>query len=166
MVKRAVRATSRIDPTKGEQLRSVTLKRIDLMIALVLMGGWQSACSDPPHTDRLARPSGCDDEYAAAPTEPGILSTRPLILNIDEGRKAFRDAFSELDSVPGSRAYVLIDTAGTVRNVLLTRSTGSSVADSLVVDVGRSIRYRPGQYRGEARCVWMNVPFPGTVDVR
>jgi len=123
------------------------------------------ACTNTPqetHGDLAEGPSGCEPDLVTFPQSRELLSAVPVMLDLPAARKMFSRAFAGQGDVPPSRAWVLVDTAGYVRDFLFTRATGDPSADSLVRTTGRRLRFAPGTYRNDPVCVWLNIALPSS----
>lgn len=107
----------------------------------------------------------CDPDFAARPQRQDLLSNEPMLLEPVASRDSLFAGYrrSGLNSpAPGRvQAWILIGTAGRVEDAQLYRSSGVTAVDSAALRGVRAFRFQPGDYLGEARCVWVLVPIPG-----
>ena len=87
----------------------------------------------------------------------------PLLRNPMGMRQALTTEVARLDTLPseGGRVFVafLIDSDGTVREMRLASSTGSSVSDSIAIRTARYARFYPAYLDRDPICIWMAFPF-------
>ncbi len=55
--------------------------------------------------------------------------------------------------------WFLIGRTGAVEEVRVARSSGHARLDEAAVSIGRGFRFHPGTLRGDAVCVWLQVPI-------